>query len=1003
MRKLPHLWQVVLGTSLFCGVVGNSTAFANPIPKETKHRTYAWPISGKVTAATGEPLQGVSVIVKGTKKGTTTDANGNFTIQTPETAGTLVFSYAGNISKEVSFNGPGVIEVTLQSDNKAMSEVVVIGYGTQRKGEVTSAVASVKSKDFVKGAVKDVAQLLQGKVAGLTIGTPSGDPTSNSQILLRGTATLKTGTQPLVIIDGIPGSLNTVAPEDIEAIDVLKDGSAAAIYGTRGTNGVILITTRRAKGNIEPTIDYNVYVSTQRIAKKPDLLTGQEYREKVASREPNRDKGTSTDWVDAITRKPLTHVHNISLRGGNPKTNYIASGTVRSFQGIMQESDNRTLNGRIDLNHNMFEGKLLFNLGVLSTNNKNNMTGSGSGFDPYIYRQALNRNPTEPIRNADGSWYERPDLYLYDNPLGRINESEGITEANTTRLNGSISWLALPGLTLKAMGSQQKYNQQRGYAENKNHISNLRDKRNGFAAVSSSESSERLLELTANYNKTIGSSKFSVLGGYSYQEGDGEGSSMNNYDFPTDAFSYHNIGAGNALKVGRASMSSYKFDNNLIGFFGRVTYNFDERYLLMANLRREASSKFVGAQHPWGNFPAVSVGWRINRESFMKDFGFINDLKLRAGYGVTGTAPDASFLGLARLRYSGFFLNDGTWQPTIVPSSNPNPYLRWEEKHETNIGLDFTLLKGRVGGSIDLYNRRTKGLLYDYPVPSPPNLYGSTTANVGTMQNKGLEVMLNITPVQTKDFVWNSSLSYSANNNKLVSLENDIYKLTNNFFNIQVLNDAGDAPYRVQVGERVGNFFGYKVVDITDNGKWIYELPNGKRVDYDNMEFKQENKMILGNGLPKHYAGWNNSFRYKNFDLGVTMRGAFDFQILNNQRLYYGNPTITQYNQLRSAYDKIFGKAVLNLPGVVEWNSYYLENGDYWKIDNITFGYNFPSPSLRFIKAARIYASSLNTLTFTKYTGMDPEVTSLGLTPGLDDRDKYPSVRTFTLGVNLTF
>lgn len=999
MRKIRQVWQLAICALLVCSVVGTSTAFATPAPK----RSSAWPISGKVTSVNGEPLQGVTVLLKGTKTATTTDADGNFAIQVPERSGVLVFSYTGSAAKEVAFTSAGVINVSLQGEIKSIGEVVVIGYGTQRKGEVTSAVASVKAKDFVKGAVNDAAQLLQGKVAGLTIATPSGDPTANSQILLRGVATLSTSTQPLVIIDGIPGDLNTVAPEDIESIDVLKDGSAAAIYGTRGTNGVILITTRRAKGNVEPGVDYSGYVSTQVITKKPDMLTAQDYRTLIGQGVNFKDAGATTDWIDAITRTPVTHVHNITLRGGSAKTNYIATGTYRSLQGIVQKSDNRTLNGRLDLNHNMFDNKLLFNVGILSSSNNYTTTGNGYGFDGYIYRQALNRNPTEPTKNPDGSWYERPELYLYDNPLGRIYESDGQNSASNTRMNASISWLPVQGLTLKAFGSQQRYNQIRGYAENKNHISNLRDTKNGYASRGESQNTDRLLELTADYNKTIGKSKFTVLGGYSYQETEGEGFSMDNYDFPTDAFSYNNMGIGNALNLGRANMSSYKYANNLIGFFGRATFNFDERYLLTANLRHEASSKFLGAQQPWGTFPAISVGWKINKERFMSSLGFINDLKLRAGYGVTGTAPDASFLGVARLGYSGYFFDNGTWVPTIVPSSNPNPYLRWEEKHETNVGIDFSLFKGRIGGSIDLYSRRTKGLLYDYPVPSPPNLYNTTTANVGTMLNKGLEIMLNLIPVQTKEFVWNSSINFSTNHNELVSLDNDLYKLTNNFFNAGFLNDAGDATHRIQVGERIGNFFGYKVTDITDDGKWIYQLPDGKNVNYDNMEFKDENKMILGNGLPKYYAGWNNNFRYKNVELGVTMRGAFAFQILNSQRVYYENPTITQFNQLKAAHEKIFGKAVLNLPGVVEWNSYYIENGDYWKIDNITLAYNLNTPALRYFKAARIYAATLNALTITKYKGIDPEVNRLGLNPGTDERDRYPSVRTYTIGVNLTF
>ncbi|HZK95616.1 MAG TPA: SusC/RagA family TonB-linked outer membrane protein [Prolixibacteraceae bacterium] len=959
-------------------------------------------ITGKVTDSAGSSLPGVTVVVKGTSIGIISDANGNYSISNlPENA-TLQFSFVGMKTQEIAVGGRTTINVTLSEEAIAIDEVVAIGYGVQKKTEVTTAIANVKSENFVKGAVNDAGQLLQGKVAGLTIVNNSGDPTSNSQILLRGTATLSTSTQPYVLIDGIPGDLNTVAPEDIESIDVLKDGSSAAIYGTRGTNGVILITTRRAKGNDVSSIEYNAYVSTQQISKKPDLLSASDYRNLIAQGVNFQDMGASTDWIDAITRSPFSHVHNLTIRGGNSKTNFIASGVYRSVEGLIRKTDNQTMNGRFDLNHNMYDGKLLFNFGFLSSNNKYTATTNGSGFDGTTYRQALNRNPTEPIKNADGSWYERPSLYFYDNPLARLYETDGENTSSTTRLNGSVTWRPVEGLVFKALVSQQKYNQLRGYSENFNNMSNIRDKKHGFASRGTSQTLEKMLDLTIDYSKSIGDHNFTALAGYSYLGDIGEGFYADNYNFPTDAFTYNNLGIGQALQKGFANMSSYKYTNNLIAFFGRINYNYKERYLFMASLRREASSKFLGAKQPWGNFPAASIGWRINKEEFMSNLTFINDLKFRAGYGVTGTAPDQSFLGVSRLGYQGSFMNNGAWSPTLVPVSNPNPYLKWEEKHEANIGIDFSLFNGRVGGSIDYYNRRTKGLLYDYPVPSPPNLYNTTTANVGTMENKGLEVMVNLIPIKTKDFTWSSSLSFSTNNNKLISLSNDLYKLSNDYFDVGYLNDGGGWTNRVQVGQKIGNFYGFKVVDVTTDGKWIYQLPDGSRVNYDDFTKTDENKMILGNGLPKYYAGWNNTFRYKKFDLGITMRGAFAFQILNAMRVYYENPQITAYNQLKTAHNKVFGKAVLNVPEV-EWNSYYLENGDYWKIDNITLGYNFKTSSFKYIKDIRVYASSLNTMVITGYTGMDPEVNSMGLNPGTDERDRYPSTRTFTVGINVTF
>ena len=961
------------------------------------------PITGRVVDNTGQAMPGVNVIVKGTANGTQTDVDGRYSIKAPAEA-TLVFSFVGSKGQEEVVGGRSTIDITLQPDARELGDVVVVGYGTQRRADLTSSVASVKEESFVKGATKDAGQLLQGKVAGLSVGTPSGDPTANSQILLRGTATLNSSTQPLVLIDGIPGTLNTVPPEDIESIDVLKDGSAAAIYGTRGTNGVILITTRRPQGNIEPTIEYSGYVSTQRIARRPEMLTADEYRQKLGEGVAFTDQGSNTDWIKAISQDPLIHVHNLSFRGGNAKTNYLVNGNYRYFEGIFQKSDNRTFNGRADINHSMFDGRVKVNLGILSSDNRYTATADGGSFNGYTYRQAVIRNPTAPIQNPDGTYAQQLSLFNYENPLSRLYSSDGLNTSQNTRLNGSITWEPIDNLQLKALASNTRYDQIRGYSENKQHPSTLRDGLNGYASRGTTLAIDKLAELTATYSRSFGEHRLTALAGYSYQQNTTENYSMQNWDFPTDLFTYNNIGIGNALRLGRAPMFSEKSQWNLVGFFGRLTYNYKEKYLLLASVRREASSRFLGAEQPWGTFPAVSVGWRINKENFLQGVSFLDDLKLRAGYGVTGTAPDLSFLGVARLGYTGYFLANGTWVQSLAPISNPNPSLRWEEKRETNVGIDYSLFKGRISGTVDYYVRRTNGLLYDYQVPSPPNLFPTTTANVGSLENKGLEVMLNVVPVQAKDFEWSSSFNFSTNQNKLLSLNNDLYQLTNDFFTTGYTGEPIQTyTNRVQVGQKLGNFYGYKVVDATDDGKWIYENKSGERVPYDQFTHSEDDKQVLGNGLPKYYAGWNNNFRYKNLDLGVTMRGAFGFQILNFQRMYYENTGVTQYNRLSSAYDKVFDKAVLSTSMPLEYNSYYIEDGAFWKIDNITLGYNFKKNPVKYVKNIRVYASTLNTFTITGYKGIDPEVNRIGLAPGTDDRDKYPTVRTFTVGLNVSF
>lgn len=960
-------------------------------------------VTGKVKDSSGEPVIGASVVVKGNNTmGTITDFDGNFMLDVP-TKSVLVISYIGYITQEVPTVEKKSLEIILKEDTKTLDEVVVIGYGTQRKGDVTSSVASVKADNFVKGAVKDVGQLIQGKVAGLAITNPNGDPTGSTQIRLRGTNTIGgANTAPLVLIDGIPGELGTVAPEDVESVDVLKDGSAAAIYGTRGTNGVILITTKQAKGVDINQVEYNGYVSTSLIAKKLDMLNADEFRTLY----PDQDHGADTDWIDEISRTPISHVHNLSLMGGNSKTNYIANLNYASRQGIMKKSDFESFQGRIEVTHRMFDDKLKLKFGLFGKKNQMESTTSGGSFRGWVYGQATRRNPTDPVRNEDGTWNENVSKFEYENPLALLYEAEGNVKKTQLRYNGNIVYNPIKDLTLSAVFSYIRDNMNRGYGETLSHISALRDGLAGWSSVGAYTKMEKLMELTAQYNKEIGAHKFSVLGGYSYNETDFEELWIDNYGFQDDYFGgWHNIGIGSALKDGKANIGSKKTPTNLIGFFGRATYSFKNRYLLMGALRYEGASQLWGTDNAWGLFPSVSVGWRITEEAFMKNQKIFDDLKLRVGYGVTGSQPKDPFLGVAMLKYGSYAFVNGNWIQTIVPASNPNPDLKWEEKKETNIGLDFVSWGGRLSGSIDYYNRDVDGLIYEYGVPTPPNLYNKTMANGGTMRNRGVEVLVTVVPVQNKDFEWSTTGTFSLNSNKLISLSGSIFKSDYDYFNTGTVEYSGQVAdsHRVQVGESIGNFYGFKVVDVDSEGRWIYEDRNGELVNYKDFTHAPEDKHVIGNGLPKWYAGWNNTLRYKNFDLNVTMRGAFGFQIINGGRMNYENVKNSRFeNRLKSVNDLVFGKHTLSPEVEPEFNSYYVEDGDYWKIDNITLGYSFGQVG-KYIKSLRIYGSVLNALTITGYKGIDPEVSTDGLTPGYDTRDRYPSVRSFTFGVNVKF
>lgn len=955
-------------------------------------------VKGKITDNTGNPLPAVTIVVKGTTVGASSDRNGEYSLDLEDPNAILIFSFIGMETQEIQVNGRSIINVVLTEETVGLNEVVVIGYGTQKKGDVTSAVSTVKSDKFLQGASKDAAQLIQGKVAGLTVSSSSGDPTQGTQIMLRGISTLMASSEPLVIVDGVPGNLNSVAPEDIASIDVLKDGSAAAIYGTRGNNGVIFVTTKRATLNTPSTLEYSSYVSTQTIARKMDFLTAAEYRQKIAQGIGFEDLGSSTDWLKEVTRTPISQSHNLTFKGGNSTSSYTASLNYRKFQGIFQRSDNDQFIGRLNLTHAMFNNKLKFNFDMSSRNMSYWAGGDGYSFNTEIYRQVIIRNPTDVVKDANGVWQER-DAYMYNNPVALLDETNGLNKEKELRYSGSALYTPISDLHLKLMVSRVENSAIRGYYETKQNVSTTKYGRNGYASRSANDNFDNLLEFTTDYSKNIGKHNLTLLGGYSYEYYDSENFWMQNWDFPTDLYTYNNIGTGDALSRGEAPMGSGRSSSTLIGFFGRLNYNFDNKYLIMASYRREGSSKF-GDNYKWGNFPAVSLGWRISSEPFMSGLNFIHELKLRAGYGITGTSPSNPYQSQTSLNYGDRFLYNGKWIQGIEPVRNPNPDLRWEKKEELNLGLDFSFLKGIVSGSVDLYKRTTKDMLYNYPVPVPPYLYSSILANAAEMENKGVEVMLQANnPFKSETFLWTTSLTYSTNKNKLLKLSSDSYKLTVDYIDVGYTGEPiQTSTHRVKVGEPIGNFWGYKSVGVGADGEWIIEGKDD--VQKSIVDASEVDKRFIGNGLPKSYFGFNNTFHYKNIDLTANFRGAFGFQILNFSRMYYENTYDLAYNKLASAFDKVYGQ---DLKSQLCYVSYYLEQGDYVKLDNVTIGYTFDVKGSKVVKNARVYASGLNLMTITGYKGIDPEVNRSGLDPGNDQRDKYPTTRTFSVGVNVTF
>lgn len=955
--------------------------------------------TGKVVDDNGDPIAGVTVVIKGTTTGVITDLEGNYSIQA-EVGDILQFSFVGFLTKEIPVTSSMTsLDVTMETDLIGLEQVVVVGYGTQRKSDLTSSVVSVSSDEFVQGQVKDVGQLLQGKVAGLSIHNPSGNPMDTVQVRLRGISSLKSGYSPLVIIDGIPGDLNMVAPQDIESVSVLKDGSAAAIYGTRGTNGVIIITTKKGSKNQPMSVEYSGYISTQTMYKKAPFYNAEDIRSLAANGVDNiSDEGSDTDWLDEITHTPFSQMHSLSVLGGTERSSYMASINYNKYDGIFNKSYRETIKSRLDITHEIWKNILAVNLGAYTSRNKNpDLDINGA------YRQALIHNPTEPIKNEDGTWFEIPDKFQYENPVALLEETEAETKGLQSRVYGNLILTPITDLKFNLLLSHQIYNQVWGRAESFNHISNIRDNQRARAERSAINTEENLLEFTGEYSKSFGSHRLNLVGGYSYQYYSFEEFWMMNRNFPSDVFGYDNMTLGAALTEGSAEMTSNRNMSILAGFFGRLNYSYSGKYLLSASLRYEGSSKF-GENYQWGSFPAIQAGWRISQEGFMKNLDFITDIKIRAGYGETGIIPKQPYRSLTRLKYDSYVYINQEWRPTIIPDGNPNPDLRWEKKKETNIGLDYALMNGRIYGTVDYYIRKSEDLLYDYPVAMPPYLTNQIFANAASMENKGIEVLLAFIPVQSKDIQWTSSINFSSNTNKLVSLEGYGFEVEYDYIDAGYTGDPiQQQTHRTYVGEGIGNFWGYKAVDLDDRGHWLIETPEGDTVRYTAAQ--PEDKMALGNGIPKFYLGWNNTIKYKDFDLSIALRGAFGFQILNFQRMFYENPTIT-YNMLESAHDLVFDKDTLDSPQA--YVSYYIEDGDYMKIDNVVLGYTFVPKNTDNLKSVRIYISMHNLYTFTKYKGIDPEVSleSWGndiFSPGNDNRDKYPTTRTFTLGLNARF
>jgi TonB-linked SusC/RagA family outer membrane protein len=961
-------------------------------------------VTGAVKGTDGTGLPGVTVQEKGTSKGTQTNVDGTYKLSGISKNATLVFSFVGMETKEVAVGNKTVVDVTLVDDTKALEEVVVVGYGTQKRKEISGTVTSLGSRDFNPGVVTNPLAAAQGKVAGLVITQSSGDPNSRPTVRLRGTGSLSAGSEPLYVIDGVIGApIENVAPEDILTMDVLRDASSAAIYGSRGSNGVILINTKRGKAGAT-TVDYNGYVGQERISQRPDLLNASEYRE--AAKKYNQtfdDGGADTDWLKVITRTAVTQNHNVGVSGGSENFSYRASVGYLDQIGTLIGSDKSRLNGRVNLDAKGMNGKLLMKFNLSAS-----QAEAGIAQDRAI-GFAMNMRPTDPVYYPNGNYFQLPGTFGNFNPLAVLESVTQKEKLQDFLFNAQAGYTITEGLFLNVSGTLRTQNKNSSFFARSTPDNLLRIVGGNAAARTLEAVNDRQFETTLNYTKAITSnSNLTALVGYTYQDVVGDGFRAENNNFLTDIFEANNLGSGLGIRNNPNLLGSYKNEYKLVSFLGRIQYSLMNKYFATVNMRRDGSTKF-GDNNKWGFFPSVSAGWALSEEPFLKGNPVIDNLKIRASWGRTGNSE-----GISPLRSKPFYGASGTYYdpttddfyPAYAYQGNPNPNLKWEVNENYGVGIDFALMKSRLTGSIDWYTRQTKDLLYVVNAPQEKGyIYPTILANLGSMQNRGVEIALTYQWVDKKDFTFSSTFAGSFNKNKVLSLSNDLFQAQNQIFLTTNLGSALRGTSAVnfsvlQANQPVGVFYG-AIVDKIESGKYVFKDLNGD----GKVEPSAGDRTYLGDPNPFFVGGLTNSFTYKKFDFQFQLISNLGAKIMNTNQLLLGRQDgrIAESGALKSALT-----SPINDSATIPMD-YYVESGNYLRLNNASLGYTLPA-NLGVLKRARIYIAGNNLLLFTKYSGVDPEISQAlkvdgdnQRAPGIDVRETYYKTRGLTAGINLSF
>lgn len=990
------------------------------------------PVKGTVVDTDGLPMPGVTILVKGTSKGTITKPDGSFEVAASQDE-TIIFSFIGMRSQEVVIGSQTTVNVTMDVDAIGIEEVVAIGYGYQKKSDLTGAVVSVSNEDMnLGGTVSNAAQALQGRTAGVLVTQNSKAPGGSVSIRIRGSNSISSNNEPLYVVDGFPTSNGAdINPNDIESMQILKDASATAIYGARGANGVILITTKRGKSG-ESEITYNGYTGVQNVVNPFELLDGKQYmnlsnalykeiegqenQENAVYTQSQLQSDVNTNWIEETMRTGVIQDHNLQVKGGSDNTKVLASLGYFDQKGVLENTDFSRFSGRLNIDQTINKyikaGATMFAQRV----NSNVQNYGGNILNSNVLLGVLTYDPTVKAINDDGT-YGRPPGGRGDNPLANLMERTN--DLTRDKFNGNVFLEIEPvkNLTFRLNGGVELLHSFKGeYLPRSTYQGSIDD---GVAKRTEFSSTNQLMDAVVNYRTTFADDhSFSAMGGYSYQKNSYQGESIGVKSFSTDLFSYHNVGAASTI----TGVSSYKRESLLVSFFGRFNYSYKDKYLATVTVRGDGSSRF-GSDQRWGTFPSGSLAWRLDQEEFIQDLGVFSNLKLRLGYGKTGNDQVGEYASYALMSntHLTFDAMSNTAGTHLNPNTPENPTLKWETTSQYNLGLDMGFFNSRLGVSLDAYSKKTTDLLIRKNLPTYSGFFVVQT-NVGEIGNKGFELELNSINT-TGDFKWETRFNFAVNRNEVLSLggESEIYLTSSK----PVGNVSEEAFAVIREGEALGSLFGYVYEGVLQEGESYAPQPNAvagdpKFKDISGPEgvpdgaITSADREIIGSAQPAFIFGLTNDFKYKNFDLSVFFHGSKGNDLLNMSRmnlewkrttdaLNRWTPTNTNTDQPRNGfyYSKYGGYT----------NSHFIEDASFVRLKNLTLGYTIPA-DISFLSSLRLYLVAENLLTFTNYSGWDPEVDTKGYEAkgsqtanggaGLDF-NAYPSMKSFTIGLNVTF